>query len=41
MTQSEEYRLSRYQEFGRLKEEKEIQLVRSEDDGKILSLIHI
>ncbi len=35
MTQSEEYRLSRYQEFGRLKEEKEIQLVRSEDDGKI------
>lgn len=35
MTQAEEYRLSRYQEFGQLQEEKEIQLVRSKDNGKI------
>lgn len=35
MTRAEEYRLSRYQEFGQLREDKNIQLVRSEDDGKI------
>lgn len=35
MTRAEEYRLSRYQEFGQLREDKNIQLVRSEYDGKI------
>ena len=35
MTRAEEYRLSRYQEFGQLREEKTMQLVRNQDNGRI------
>lgn len=35
MTRAEEYRLSRYQEFGQLREEKTMQLVRDQDNGRI------
>ena len=35
MTRAEEYRLSRYQELGQLREEKTMQLVRDQDNGRI------